>query len=73
MAKVNQEELKQKIVTLKEKVKAALEKAGGKYSDPEVRKARKMLKRAQRRLRAAISYKTAGKKKAAQTSEAQAA
>lgn len=74
MVKVNQEELQQKIAKLKEKVKATLEKAGGKYSDPEVRKARKMLKRSQRRLRVAKAYKTGGKKKAAaQSSEAAAA
>jgi hypothetical protein len=60
--KVNQEELKQKIEKLK---KAAAEKAAkteGKKSDAGVRKARKQVKRAQRKLRAAKAYKSQGKK-----------
>lgn len=65
MVKVDLDKLQQKISRLKERTKAALEKAGGKYSDPEVRKARKKLKRAQRRLRAARAYKSSRKDKAA--------
>lgn len=62
MVKVNQEELAAKIVKLKEKAKAAGEKAGGNKFDPEVRKAKKKVKRAQRRLRVAKAYKTGGRK-----------
>lgn len=63
VVKVNQEELAASIGKLKEKAKAAVEKAGGKKSDPTVRKAKKNVKRAQRKLRAAKAYKTSGKKK----------
>lgn len=63
MIKVNEDELKQKIAKLKEKAKAAIEKAGGKYSDPHVRLMRKKVKRAQRRLRAVRAYKTSSTKK----------
>ncbi len=64
MIKVNQEELKQKIEKLK---KVAVEKAAksvGKKSDPEARKALKQVKRAQRKLRVAKTYKQAEKKAA---------
>lgn len=64
MIKLNEEELRQKIARLKEKAKAAAEKAGGKYSDPDVRLMRKKVKRAQRRLRAAMAYKSGGGNKA---------
>ncbi len=62
MVKVNQEELAEKIKKLKEKSKTAIEKAGGKKSDPSVRTSRKRVKRAQRKLAAARKYKTVGKK-----------
>ena len=64
MIKVNQEELKQKIETLKKAAAEKTAKAGGKKSDPEARKARKKVKRVQRKLRVAKSYKQTGKKKA---------
>ncbi len=63
VTKVNQEALAGEIGKLKEKAKAASEKSGGKKSDPAVRKARKRVKRAQRKLRAAKAYKSGGKKK----------
>lgn len=69
MKKVNQEELAGTILKLKEKAKAANEKAGGKKSDPAARKARKRLKRAQRKLRAAKAYKSS-KTKAAEAAPA---
>jgi hypothetical protein len=62
--KVNQEELKQKIEKLKKTAAEKAAKAEGKKSDPGVRKARKQVKRAQRKLRVAKAYKTAGKKAA---------
>ena len=62
MVKVNQEELVAEIKKLKEKAKAAREKAAGKTSDPAARKAKKNVKRAQRKLRTAKTYKTVGKK-----------
>lgn len=65
MVRVDQEKLQQTIAKLKEKAKAALARAGNASADPEVRKARKKVKRAQRRLRAAKAYKSAGKKQAA--------
>lgn len=71
--KANQEELVVKIGKLKEKAKAAAEKAGGKQADPSARKARKKVKRAQRKLRAAKAYKSGGKKKAAEAAAAPAA
>lgn len=75
MIKLNEEELRQKIARLKEKAKAAAEKAGGEHSDADVRLMRKKVKRAQRRLRAVMAYKTGGKKKteAAQTEGAASA
>jgi hypothetical protein len=60
--KVTQEELAAKIGKLKEKAKAAKEKSEGKRSDPVVRKAKKQVKRAQRKLRTAKAYKTGGRK-----------
>jgi len=68
--KVNQEELKEKIKKLQAKAKVKIEKAAGKAFDPEARKARKTVKRAQRKLRTAKAYKTSGKKKAAEGSPA---
>jgi hypothetical protein len=62
--KVNQEELKQKIEKLKKAKADTLAKAEGKKSAPAVRKARKKVKRAQRKLRVAKNYKQAGKKPA---------
>ncbi len=64
MIKVNQEELQAKIKKLKQAAAEKSTKAGGKKSDPEVRTARKKVKRAQRKLRTAKAYKSAGKKKA---------
>jgi hypothetical protein len=64
--KVNQEELAKKIGKLKQTAKEKAEKAGGKKSEPVARKALKKVKRAQRKLRAAKAYKSAGKKKAAE-------
>jgi hypothetical protein len=61
--KVNQEELAAQIGKLKEKVKAAKEKAGEKKSDPTLRTTKKKVRRAQRKLRTAKAYKTQGKKK----------
>jgi hypothetical protein len=60
--KVNQEELKQKIEKLKKTAAEKVAKAEGKKSDAGVRKARKDVKRAQRKLRAAKAYKSKGKK-----------
>jgi hypothetical protein len=51
VVKVNQEELAAAIKKLKEKAKAARDKAAGKTSDPAARKAKKNVKRAQRKLR----------------------
>lgn len=65
MAKVNQETLAEKIKKLKDAVKNVIAKAAGKKADPEARSARKKVKRAQRKLRAAKAYKTGGKKKKA--------
>jgi hypothetical protein len=62
VVKVNQEELIASIKKLKEKAKAARDKAAGKTSDPAARKAKKNVKRAQRKLRVAKAYKTGGKK-----------
>ena len=62
MVKVNQEELAAAIKKLKEKAKAARDKAAGKTSDPAARKAKKNVKRAQRKLRVAKAYKSGGKK-----------
>jgi hypothetical protein len=60
--KVNQEELQEKIKKLKKAAAEKIAKAGGKKSDPEVRTARKKVKRVQRKLRSAKAYKSAGKK-----------
>jgi hypothetical protein len=60
VVKVNQEELATTITKLKDKAKAAKEKAGGKGSDPAARKAKKNVKRAQRKLRSAKAYKSKG-------------
>lgn len=73
MVKINQEELQQKIGKLKEKTKAALQKAGGKGSDSTARMALKKVKRAQRRLRAAKAYKSSGTKPAAEAKPAEGA
>lgn len=62
--KVNKEALQEKITKLKQKAKETITKTGGKTSEPEARKARKKVKRAQRKLRAATAYKAAGKKTA---------
>lgn len=71
--KVNQEELKQKIETLKKSAAEKAAKAGGKKSDPEARSAKKQVKRAQRKLRAVKAYKLASKKAAeAKAGEAKA-
>jgi ElaB/YqjD/DUF883 family membrane-anchored ribosome-binding protein len=59
--KVNQEELAQKIQKLKQTASEKILKAGGKKSDPEARKARKKVKRAQRKLRSAKTYKVKSK------------
>lgn len=67
--KVNQEELAKKIEKLKQTAKEKMGKAGGKKSDPDARKARKKVKRAQRKLRVAKVYKSGGKKKAAETAK----
>lgn len=63
MITINQDELKQQIETLKKKASEAKAKAEGKTSDPTVRKARKQVKRAQRKLRTVKSYKASRKKK----------
>jgi len=62
VVKVNQEELAAAIKKLKEKAKAVQEKDPGKKSDPAARKAKKNVKRAQRKLRVAKAYKSGGKK-----------
>ncbi len=72
MIKVNQEELQEKIKKLKQAVSEKTAKAGGKKSDPEARTARKKVKRAQRKLRAAKAYKAGGKKTAEAAAPAEA-
>jgi hypothetical protein len=67
--KVNQEELAKEIQKLKQAAAEKKAKAGGKKSDPDVRAARKKVKRAQRKLRSAKTYKTAGKKPGAKAEE----
>jgi len=62
VALVNKEALAEQITKLKVKAKAAAEKAGDKKSEPAAREAKKLVKRAQRKLRAAKSYKTIAKK-----------
>ncbi len=69
MIKVNQEELTQKIQKLKQTAAEKKAKAGGNTADPAVRSARKKVKRAQRKLRVAKAYKSAGKKAEAKTEE----
>lgn len=69
MIKVNQETLVEKIKKLKQSATETAKKAEGKKSDPTVRKARKKVKRAQRKLRSAKAYKSAGKKAEAKTEE----
>jgi hypothetical protein len=64
VVKINQEELKQKIGKLKKTAAEKASKSVGKKSEPEARKALKMVKRAQRKLRAAKNYKMASKKAA---------
>ena len=61
MIKVNQEQLQEKIKKLKQTAAEKKAKIAGK-ADPEVRTARKKVKRAQRKLRAAKAYKSSGKK-----------
>lgn len=62
VVKVNKEELAARITKLKAKAKEKTEKSAGKRGDPEARTAAKKVKRAQRKLRAAKTYKTVGKK-----------
>ncbi len=64
MIKVDQNVLQEKIKKLKQAAAEKSAKTGGKKSDPAVRKARKKVKRAQRKLRSAKAYKSAGKKPA---------
>ncbi len=61
--KVNQEQLQEKIKKLKQAAAEKASKAAGKKSDPEVRAARKQVKRAQRQLRSVKAYKSGGAKK----------
>lgn len=61
MIKVNQEKLQEKIGKLKQTAAEKKAKVPVK-SDPEVRAARKKVKRAQRKLRSAKAYKSSGKK-----------
>jgi hypothetical protein len=61
--KVNQEKLQEKIGKLKKTTAEKKTKAETKF-DPELRTARKNLKRAQRKLRTAKAYKSSGKKTA---------
>jgi hypothetical protein len=60
--KINQEELKQKIEKLKKTASEKKTKTEGKKSAPDFRSALKKVKRAQRKLRSAKAYKSAGKK-----------
>lgn len=69
MNKVNQEELAQKIQKLKAAATEKSNKAEGKKSDAGVREARKKVKRAQRKLRAAKAYKSVSKKSEAKPEE----
>jgi len=59
--KVNQEKLQEKIKKLKQVAVEKTTKAAG-NADPVARKARKQVKRAQRKLRTAKAYKSSGKK-----------
>ncbi len=72
MNNVNQEELQAEIKKLKQKAAEKAVKAGGKKSDPDARSARKKVKRAQRKLRAAKAYKSVGKKKTEAAAPAEA-
>ena len=63
MIKVNQEKLQEMIGKLKKTTAEKKAKAETKF-DPELRTARKNLKRAQRKLRTAKAYKSSGKKTA---------
>jgi len=63
MIKVNQEKLQEQITKLKQATTEIKVKAEGK-SDPIVRAALKKVKRAQRKLRTAKSYKSSQKKTA---------
>jgi predicted CopG family antitoxin len=62
VVKVNQEKLQEKIKKLKKKAADVIGKSGGKTDTAEVRKARKKVKREQRKLRSAKAYKSGGKK-----------
>ncbi len=72
MNNVNQEELQAEIKKLKQKAAEKAVKAGGTKSDPDARAARKKVKRAQRKLRAAKAYKSGGKKKTEAAAPAEA-
>jgi metal-dependent hydrolase (beta-lactamase superfamily II) len=60
--KATQEQLQEKIKTLKQKAAEKVKKAAGKKSDPDARTARKKVKRVQRKLRAVKTYKAVSKK-----------
>ena len=62
MVKVDQQKLQEKIKKLKKTAADVMVKSEGKTDTAEVRKARKKVKRAQRKLRSAKAYKSGGKK-----------
>ncbi len=62
MIKIDQEKLQEKIKKLKATATETKKKAEGKTADPDLRKAQKKVKRAQRKLRSAKAYKSAEKK-----------
>jgi hypothetical protein len=62
VVKVNQEKLLEKIKKLKKTTAEVIAKSEGKIDTAEVRKARKKVKRAQRKLRSAKAYKSGGAK-----------
>jgi hypothetical protein len=62
VVKVNQEKIQEKIKKLKKAVAEVVAKSEGKTDTAEVRKARKKVKREQRKLRSAKAYKSSGKK-----------
>jgi hypothetical protein len=62
VVKVNQEKLQEKIKKLKKTATEVIAKSEGKIDTAEVRKARKKVKRAQRKLRSAKAYKSGGAK-----------
>jgi hypothetical protein len=62
VVKVNQEKLQEKIKKLKKTAAEVIAKSEGKTDTAEVRKARKKVKREQRKLRSAKAYKSGGKK-----------